>query len=192
MSAALTVTRCVEWADVPPNLLAIPCETVSQDGPGGSIDETVMELHSPASAPGARIPRRHTCHGEYLSPPVSWSGAPQAASLVLLCEDPDAPSGTFHHWALYDLPAETTDLAEGQPAKARVGAIRQAVKDFGRPGYGGPCPPRGHGTHHYHVRLLALDVPSLGLADTARCRDVARAARLHVLAEATLAGTCAR
>jgi Raf kinase inhibitor-like YbhB/YbcL family protein len=152
-----------------------------------------FQLRSPAFADGAAVPVRHTCDGEDLSPPLVWSGAPAGArSFALLCDDPDAPAGTWHHWALFDIPATTTRLDEGVPATETAGVMRQAVNDFGRFGYGGPCPPRGHGVHHYHFRLLALDVPSLGLAGRVRCREVERAARAHVLATAELVGTFRR
>lgn len=152
-----------------------------------------LRIESSAFGSDQAIPRRYTCEGDDVSPPLAWSGAPEATrSFVLLCDDPDAPAGTWHHWALFDIPAETDRLAEGYPKQAAVGATRQAVNDFKRPGYGGPCPPRGHGTHHYRFRLLALSVARLDLAPGASCPDVAAAARPHALAEAMLVGTYAR
>ena len=119
-----------------------------------------MKLVSSAFADGAAIPRRFTCDGENLSPPLQWSGAPAGTrSFVLLCDDPDAPAGTWHHWAVYDVPPVLTDLADGAALNMKM---KQAVNDFRKVGYGGPCPPRGHGPHHYHFRLLALDGPSSG------------------------------
>ncbi|MFQ5958886.1 MAG: YbhB/YbcL family Raf kinase inhibitor-like protein [Alphaproteobacteria bacterium] len=152
-----------------------------------------LVLTSTAFADGERVPERYTCEGDDLSPPLAWSGAPAGTlSFALLCDDPDAPAGTWHHWAAYDIPAERSALTEGFPKDARVGPVRQAVTDFRRPGYGGPCPPPGHGVHHYHFRLLALDVATLGLADDAHCTDVARAAAGDVLAEAKIVGTYSR
>ena len=152
-----------------------------------------FSLSSPAFVDGAQIPSRHTCEGEDLSPPLRWQGAPDGTeSFALLCDDPDAPGGTWHHWAAYDLPSAQESLDEGFPADTLVGTVRQAVNDFGRSGYGGPCPPPGHGTHHYHFRLLALSVAQLDLGPKAGCRDVEAAARPHVLGEARLLGTYAR
>jgi Raf kinase inhibitor-like YbhB/YbcL family protein len=152
-----------------------------------------MSLISPAFADGARIPDRFTCTGEDVSPPLEWSGAPaETASFALLCEDPDAPAGTWHHWALFDLPPGIRVLDTAYPTDARVDATRQAVNDFKRPGYGGPCPPPGHGVHHYHFRLLAVSVETLAVGASPTCMDVQAAARAHVLAEAVLTGTYSR
>jgi Raf kinase inhibitor-like YbhB/YbcL family protein len=150
-----------------------------------------MRLSSTAFSDGGAIPRRFTCDGDDVSPPLSWTGIPAAAlSLALLCDDPDAPAGTWHHWAIYDIPADRTGLAEGA-GDAQAG-FKQAINDFRRPGYGGPCPPRRHGPHHYHFRLLALSAASLALGGEPTCRDVEREARKHVLSEATLVGVYQR
>jgi len=152
-----------------------------------------MKLISSAIAAGQTIPSRHSCEGADLSPPLRWSGAPEGTrSFALLCDDPDAPAGTWHHWALFDLPAGTTELAEGYPREAHVGVTRQAINDFGVSGYRGPCPPHGHGTHHYHFKLLALGIDKLAVKEGGKCKDVATAARSHVLATAELIGTYAR
>jgi hypothetical protein len=95
-----------------------------------------MKLVSSAFADGAAIPRRFTCDGENLSPPLQWSDAPASTrSFVLLCDDPDAPAGTWHHWAAYDLPPTVTELADGAALNKN---IKQAVNDFRKTGYGGP------------------------------------------------------
>lgn len=152
-----------------------------------------LTLSSSGFSHGERIPRRYTCEGEDLSPPLAWSDAPDGtASLVLLCDDPDAPRGTWHHWAAYDIPPDTASLEEGYPTDAAVGKVHQAVTDFGRTGYCGPCPPPGHGTHHYFFKLLALDVARLELPAGAKCEDVEKAAEPHVLARAELMGTYSR
>ena len=137
-------------------------------------------------SPGGTIPRRHTCDGEDLSPALSWSDAsPSAKSFVLIVDDPDAPAGTWNHWLQYDIPSDTRSLAEG----FRPGRLGHSGKnDFGRLGYGGPCPPKGHGPHRYFFRLYAADVPSLGLPDGARRADLDPALRNHVLAEAEYMG----
>jgi hypothetical protein len=118
---------------------------------------------------GGWIPRRHTCEGQDVSPRVEWTGAPAVArSYALIVEDPDAPAGTWNHWLVWDIPVSTHALLEGYAAS---GGVRTGMNDFGRPGYGGPCPPKGHGPHRYFFRLYALDVATLGLAPGSR-RDV--------------------
>ncbi len=145
-----------------------------------------MKLVSSAFADGAQIPRRFTCDGNNLSPPLKWSGAPEGTrSFVLLCDDPDAPAGTWHHWAAYDIPPDFTELPEGAAEQAKM---KQAVNDFRKTGYGGPCPPHGHGPHHYHFRLLALSTDHLRAQPNAGCRDIEREARKHMIAEAVLVG----
>ena len=150
-----------------------------------------MHLSSSAFGDGAVIPRQFTCDGEDVSPPLAWSEAPaQTRSFVLLCDDPDAPGGTWHHWAAYDIPAERRALAQGVARHAEN--IWQATNDFHRVGYGGPCPPPRHGPHHYHFRLLALSAERLALGKAPTCRDVEGEARKHVLAEAVLVGVYQR
>jgi Raf kinase inhibitor-like YbhB/YbcL family protein len=152
-----------------------------------------LTLKSSAFGQEQRIPDRYTCEGDDISPPLSWSGAPpRTQSFALVCSDPDAPMKTWYHWAIFDIPATTDHLDEGAASRVRAGGLRQAVNDFGRPGYGGPCPPKGHGAHHYHFHLLALDVPTLALPGKAHCRDVERTAAPHVLGEAVLTGTYSR
>jgi Raf kinase inhibitor-like YbhB/YbcL family protein len=106
-------------------------------------------------------------------------------SFVLLCDDPDAPAGTWHHWAAYDLPPTVTELAVGA---AQNKNIKQAVNDFRKMGYGGPCPPHGNGPHHYHFRLLALSTDHLSAKTNSSCPEVEREARKYAIAEATLVG----
>ncbi|MGO9359124.1 MAG: YbhB/YbcL family Raf kinase inhibitor-like protein [Xanthobacteraceae bacterium] len=147
-----------------------------------------MRLGSNAFSDGAAIPSRYSCDGEDLSPPLHWEAAPATTrSFVLLCDDPDAPAGTWHHWAAYDIAAGQTGLAEGA-SRAGGATFKQAINDFHKAGYGGPCPPRGHGRHRYHFRLLALAVDRLSLGAKPSCREVEREARRHVVAEATLVG----
>ena len=152
-----------------------------------------VSLASPAFEADQRVPDRFTCEGGNVSPPLTWSGAPpETRSFVLICSDPDAPAGTWYHWAVFDLPAERRSLEEGFPTDGRIGVIRQAVNDFGRTGYGGPCPPPGHGVHHYHFRLAALDVETLTVAASPDCRDVEREMMQHLVDETTLIGTFSR
>ncbi len=106
-------------------------------------------------------------------------------SFVQLCDDPDAPAGTWHHWAAYDIPPAVTELAVDAAQNAK---LKQAVNDFRKVGYGGPCPPHGHGPHHYHFRLLALSTDQLRAKANASCRDIEREARKYAIAEAILVG----
>jgi Raf kinase inhibitor-like YbhB/YbcL family protein len=148
-----------------------------------------MLLSSNAFLEGSTIPRRFTCDGEDMSPPLEWSGAPaESKSFVLLCDDPDAPAGTWHHWAAYDIPAAQTALAAGAAKHAERRGFKQAINEFQRLGYGGLCPPRGDGPHRYHFRLLALSISHLAIRPQPSCQDVESEARKHVLAEAILAG----
>jgi Raf kinase inhibitor-like YbhB/YbcL family protein len=152
-----------------------------------------MILTSPAFTDGDRIPDLYGCDGADISPPLNWSGAPEEArSFALLCDDPDAPDGTWTHWAIFDIAADASGLPEDYPKDSRVGEVRQAVTDFRRPGYGGPCPPRGHGLHHYNFRVLALDVERLDVLADATFQDVAVAAKAHTLDKADLTGTYSR
>jgi len=148
-----------------------------------------MQLRSSAFSDGGAIPRRFTCEGEDVSPPLHWTDAPEGTrSFVLLCDDPDAPAGIWRHWAAYDLPADRTALPEGAGRPGGEDGSKQALNDFGRSDYGGPCPPRGHGPHHYHFRLLALSIDHLPVRRNPSCRDVEREARKHLVAEAILVG----
>ncbi len=148
-----------------------------------------MQLSSSAFPSGSTIPRRFTCDGEDLSPALDWTSAPATTrSFVLLCDDPDAPAGKWHHWAAYDIDADRTILAEGAGRDSGAAQFKQAINDFRRAGYGGPCPPHGHGRHRYHFRLLALSVDRLSVGGKPSCSEVEREARKHVVAEATLIG----
>lgn len=150
-----------------------------------------MQLRSSAFPDGTTIPRRFTCDGTDLSPPLDWSGAPETTrSFVLLCDDPDAPAGTWRHWAAYDIPADRAALVEGAAQQGK--GFKQAINDFQQPGYGGPCPPRGDGIHRYRFRLLALAVDRLPARREPSCQAVEREANKHLLAEAILIGTYQR
>jgi len=148
-----------------------------------------LELSSPAFEQGERIPKKYTCEGDNASPPLRWHGTPDGTqSLVLLCNDPDAPAGVSRHWAVCDIAADRLELQEGHGPETLHHGLKQAINGFGKPGYGGPCPPRGDAAHHYHFRLMALSQPRLPLASDARCEEVEAAAERHVLAETELVG----
>ena len=145
-----------------------------------------MELRSPAFADGGAIPIQYACDGPDASPPLMWADEPPGTrALALLVEDPDAPRGSWLHWTIWDLAPEVGTLARG----VRPEAGRQGTNDFGRVGWGGPCPPSG--THRYVFRLYALDAP-LALAPGADRAAFEAAIDGHVLAEATLMGRYGR
>jgi len=145
-----------------------------------------FQLVTPAFSQGAAILRQHTCDGADVSPALEWSGEPAASkSFTLIVDDPDAPVGTWTHWLLYDIPPSAHSLPQGvKPGQAGL----SGVNDFGKLGYGGPCPPKGHGPHRYFFRLYAVDVPSLGLKAGANRSQLDRALAGHVLADAQYMG----
>ncbi len=152
---------------------------------------TAMVLTSAAFTQGKSIPRRFTCDGDDGPPPLAWSGAPrESLSFALVCRDPDAPSGDWYHWAAFDIAAGAAGL--GESVGPQKPPVREAINDFGKRGYGGPCPPKGHGSHHYHFKLYALDIAHIELPAGVRCREVERAAKAHALATAELIGTYSR
>jgi Raf kinase inhibitor-like YbhB/YbcL family protein len=141
-----------------------------------------LVLTSSAFAHGDKIPLKHTCEGEDLSPPLSWSGAPAGTrSLALIVDDPDAPIGTFTHWVAWGIGADAEELGE------RVAPPGEGQNDFGAVGYRGPCPPPGHGPHRYFFRLYALDSDP-ELARGAGREELEAALAGHVLASAELLG----
>jgi len=154
-----------------------------------------LSLRSSAFQHQGEIPRQYTCDGKDLSPPLEWSGLPAGTkSLALVVDDPDAPDPkapkmTWVHWVLYNLPPEATDLKEAlRPAELPKGT-REGINDWGRTGYGGPCPPIGR--HRYFHKLYALDtmLPDLGRPAKAALE---KAMKGHVLAEAQLIGSYQR
>jgi Raf kinase inhibitor-like YbhB/YbcL family protein len=149
-------------------------------------------IESSAFAEGGEIPREHTCDGADRSPQLRWEGTPEGAqSLALIMHDPDAPSGDYTHWVLYDVSPGTSELDSDMPTAGELSTgARQGQNDFGRLGYGGPCPPPGP-AHRYIFDLYALDT-SLGLPGGAARADVERVMRDHVLGQTTLTGTYAR
>ncbi|MDG4875565.1 YbhB/YbcL family Raf kinase inhibitor-like protein [Mesorhizobium sp. WSM4935] len=149
-----------------------------------------LTLISPAFADGDPIPERFTRDGENVSPPLKWSGVPDGTrSLVLIVDDPDAPRGTFGHWAVFNISPDVEQLAEGEDGKPGTEALQQGKNDFGNASYDGPDPPVGHGVHHYHFRLAALDVPSLGVPGQAGVKEIWKEARRHAIEAAELVGT---
>jgi Raf kinase inhibitor-like YbhB/YbcL family protein len=147
-----------------------------------------MKLMSTAFGDGDPIPPRYTCDGENLSPDLQWAGVPEdAASLALTCQDPDAPMGTFTHWVVWNLDPDVGKLLSGELPKG----AGQGRNDFGHVGYDGPCPPPGHGIHHYHFILHAA-ASAIALPDGATINQLYRALAGLVLAHAQLVGTYQR
>jgi Raf kinase inhibitor-like YbhB/YbcL family protein len=153
-----------------------------------------MKLHLTTTAftDGQPIPRQHAFDDQDRSPALQWSGVPPAAkSLALICDDPDAPVGTWVHWVIYDLPPTTAGLSEGVSKSPELAnGAKQGVNDYKRIGYGGPCPPPGK-PHRYFFKLYALDMkPDLKPGLTKK--DLLKAMDGHVLAEGQLMGTYQR
>jgi Raf kinase inhibitor-like YbhB/YbcL family protein len=141
---------------------------------------------------GGPIPKKYTCDGDDVSPPLTWNGAPQGTkSLALICDDPDAPMGTWVHWVMWGLPAGTASLPEGveKAATAAVGA-KQGMNSWPKVGFNGPCPPPGK-PHRYYFKLYALDT-DLDLPANANKAALERAMKDHVLAQGQTMGTYGR
>lgn len=164
----------------------------SEQSPTSKKAAMKLELSSPAFSAGQPIPARHSCDGADVSPSLQWSGAPPGTqTFALICDDPDAPFGTWVHWVLWNLPASATVLEEAQPRDARLSnGGEQGINDFKKSGYGGPCPP-GSKPHRDFFKLYALDT-ALTLKAGARKKDLLRAMEGHVLAETSLMGTYQR
>jgi Raf kinase inhibitor-like YbhB/YbcL family protein len=164
----------------------------------GQLKEAVMAqfaLSSPSFRNNQPMPVKHSCEGADASPALKWEGAPAGTkSFALIADDPDAPGGTWVHWVAYNISGGTDGLPENVAKTDTVAALaglKQGVSDFGRVGYGGPCPPRGHGVHHYHFRLYALDA-ELNLAPRVKRHQLDAAMKGHVIAQAELVGTYQR
>ena len=151
-----------------------------------------IKITSSSFAEGQSIPSKYTCDDENLSPPLNWDHVPEAAkSLALICDDPDAPAGTWVHWVLYDLPETTREISEGVETKQELpNGAKQGRNDFKQIGYGGPCPPKGQ-SHRYYFKLYALD-NKLGLNSGMTDREVRDAMKGHILGEGSLMGSYKR
>ncbi len=168
-----------------PNVVAIPTSTSTFS----VATSTIMELKSGIFREGSAIPEQYTCDGEDINPLLELKGVPETAkSLALTLLDPDATGGrTFTHWLIWNLPTDAAYIPDdGIPA----GAV-EGTNDFGRVGYGGPCPPKGAKAHRYVFTLYALDT-TLSLPEGASRSDLEAALQGHVIEEATLTGTYGR
>jgi Raf kinase inhibitor-like YbhB/YbcL family protein len=154
--------------------------------------EMALTVSSSTFKEGDRIPAKYTCQGQDVSPPLAWGEPPAGTqSFALIVDDPDAPGGVFTHWVLFNIPPDSRNLPEAVPTQAELasGAL-QGKTDFGRTGYGGPCPPPGH-PHRYQFTLYALDQP-LGLEGGTSKKQLLSAMEGHILAQGQLTGTYQR
>jgi len=151
-----------------------------------------LKVTSPDFTSGGAIPKQFTCDGGDISPALAWNDAPAGTqSFSLIADDPDAPAGTWVHWVLFDLPANARSLPQNVPKTEQLeNAARQGRNDFGKIGYGGPCPPRG-APHRYFFKLYALDT-RLNLKSGANKQDVERVQQGHVLAQGEWMGRYGR
>lgn len=141
-----------------------------------------MKLSSSAFSQNEIIPKKYTCDGENVNPPLSIADIPkETKSLVLIVDDPDAPKGTWVHWTVFNINPEIKEIAENSIPKDGI----EGMTDFGRPGYGGPCPPSG--THRYFFKIYSLDT-KLDLKANASKKDLEKAMAGHILAKAELIG----
>ena len=171
-------------------LIAVSILFLTAEGAkGGAMS---FQISSTAFSSGQMIPKQFTCDGSDVSAELSWKDAPAGTkSFALVMDDPDAPAGTWVHWVLYNIPAETKELPEAMPKQEQLpdGAL-QGHNSFRKIGYGGPCPPPGK-PHHYYFKLYALDTKP-DLKAGASKADVERAMKGHVLGETELIGRYGR
>lgn len=165
---------------------------IAVSGPAERARSEDMKISSDAFPEGGTIPKEHSCDGADRSPRLAWEGAPSGTrAFALICEDPDAPMGLFTHWVIYDIPAAATGLAAGVAKdKSLPDGSRQGKNDFGRIGYGGPCPPRGS-NHRYTFKLFALSAP-VDLEPGASRGALLKAVKGKTLAEAQVMGRFGR
>jgi Raf kinase inhibitor-like YbhB/YbcL family protein len=159
-------------------------EVYAKERGGAKMAITVT---STAFTDGGMIPRDHTCDGKDISPPLAWTGIPEGTkSLAIICDDPDAPMGTWVHWVLFNIPATVNELPQSMKhAKVLENGAKHGINDFRKFGYGGPCPPGG--THRYYFKLYALDIELMQEPGLTKA-GLIEAMKDHVLAEGQLMG----
>jgi len=158
--------------------------------PKGGMDMAIT-ITSAAFTEGGMIPKEYTCDGRDISPPLAWTGAPEGTrSLAIICDDPDAPVGTWVHWVLFSIPVTAAELPKSIPGdKLLENGARHGINDFGKFGYGGPCPPGG--THRYYFKIYALDTDLTQEPGITKV-ELLKAMEGHILAEGQLMGRYAR
>jgi Raf kinase inhibitor-like YbhB/YbcL family protein len=173
-------------------IFAAPALNVGCTSPSPGGAPMSLELKSSDFAAGATIPKQFTCEGADISPALEWNAPPAGTqSFALIADDPDAPVGTWVHWVAYDLPANLRSLSQNFPKTEQAAdGSRQGRNDFGKIGYGGPCPPPGK-AHRYFFKLYALD-SKLNLKSGASKKDVERAMQGHILAQGEYMGRYSR
>jgi Raf kinase inhibitor-like YbhB/YbcL family protein len=175
-------------------LLAIPAVGCKEKSDESRVGDPPMSIKVSSSAfkEGESIPKKYTADGDNVSPPLRWSEAPAGTkSFALICEDPDAPKGTFTHLVLYNIPAQQTELKEGMPAKEVLpDGAEQGKNGFDKTGYGGPSPPKGK-PHRYFFKVFALGT-TVNLGAGATRDQLLKAMKGHVLGEGQLMGTYQR
>jgi len=146
-----------------------------------------IKITSTVFAKGGMIPANYTCDGSDISPPLKWTNVPEGTkTFAVICDDPDAPMGTWVHWVLFNLPADAKELTENVlPQKVLGNGAKQGMNDFGKIGYGGPCPPGG--THRYYFKFYALDT-ELYLEAGATKAELIKSMEGHILGEGQLMG----
>jgi Raf kinase inhibitor-like YbhB/YbcL family protein len=152
---------------------------------GGNTME--IQITSAAFDEGGMIPSKYTCDGDDISPPLKWDSVPDGTkSIALISDDPDAPMGTWVHWVLYNLPADKTELPQAFPADDKLpDGTRQGITDFGKTGYGGPCPPSG--THRYYFKIYALNTV-IESSEVLNKKSLLKKMEGHILAQGQLMG----
>jgi len=150
-----------------------------------------IDVTSSAFVHGGKIPSKYTCDGVDISPPLKWDSAPEETkSLAVICDDPDAPMGTWVHWVIYNIPPVVTELPENiHQERLLRNKSKQGINDFRRIGYGGPCPPRG--SHRYFFKIYALDTV-LELEAGIKKEELVRAMEGHILASGEIMGNYSR
>lgn len=186
-AGAAIVLACAAAAPAPVATTAPPAAGPSAPAAPPAAPAARFEIRSTAFDYNKPIPAQYTCDGADLSPPLTWTNVPAGTkSFVLIVSDPDAPSGQWAHWLLWDLPAGTTSLPQGVP---KTGALpdgsRQGKNDFGNPGWGGPCPPGGR--HRYVFRLFAMD-RLIGLPPDATRDTLEKSIQGHIVGQTEVTG----
>ena len=170
------------------SMAAVACGTKEAQPPAA----TPMTLSSAAFGDGQPIPVQFTCDGDNISPPLAWDNVPAGTkSFVLVMDDPDAPSGTFRHWGAYAISASSRSLLAGAGLPSSA-AVSQVMNGGDERSYAGPCPPKGHGVHHYRFKLYAISKAELDLAPDATVGTLEQEANGYKLGEALLTGTFER